>query len=80
MQKAQTKKSNQMQMSLFSITTLPYKGVPHLNKSYVEANLARSIVETFMVESFCELSPPFLEVKINGLDEPPTPKRACLSF
>ncbi len=45
-------------MFLFSIATLPHKGVPHFNKSYVEATLARSNVETFMVESSCELSPP----------------------
>jgi hypothetical protein len=40
----------------------------------------RSIVETFMVENSCELSPPRLEVKINGLHEPPTPKKSYLSF
>ncbi len=67
-------------MSLFSVVTLPHKGVPHLSKSYVEANLVRSIVETFMVENSCELSPPRLEVKINGLHEPPTPKKSYLSF
>jgi hypothetical protein len=46
----------------------------------VEANLTRSIVETFMVESYCELSFPPLEVKINGLDDLPSQERAYLSF
>ncbi len=69
------KNKSNANMSLFSITTLPHKGVPHLNRSYVAANLTKSIVETFMVESSCELSPPPLEVKINGLDEAPTPKK-----
>jgi len=51
---------------LFSVATLPHKGIPPLSRLKIKVK-ARSIVETFIVESTCELSPPPLEVKINGL-------------
>ncbi len=50
-------------ISLFFVATLPQKGIPPLSKSHIEAK-ARSIIETFTVESTYELPPPLLEVKI----------------
>jgi len=51
---------------LFSVVTLPQKGIPLVSTSQIEAK-ARSIAETFIVENTCELPPPPLEVKIIGL-------------
>jgi predicted house-cleaning NTP pyrophosphatase (Maf/HAM1 superfamily) len=53
-------------LSLFSIATLPQKGILHVSRSQIEAK-ARSIVETFIVENTCELPPLLLEVKITRL-------------
>jgi hypothetical protein len=46
-------------------TILPQKGVPPINRSQIEAK-ARSIAETFTMESTCELLLPPLEVNIIG--------------
>jgi len=50
-------------LSLFSTTTLQQNGVPPLSRSQIEVK-ARSIAETFTVESTCELPLPLLEFKI----------------
>jgi hypothetical protein len=51
---------------LFSVATLPQKGIPLVSRSQIEAKV-KSIAETFIVENTCELPPPPLEVKIIGL-------------
>ncbi len=48
---------------LFFVATLSQKGVPPFNRSQIETKV-KSIVETFIVESTCELPPPLLEIKI----------------
>jgi len=60
------KNKSHTNMSLFFATTLPQRGIPLINRSQIKAK-ARSIVETFTMESTCELRPPPLEDKINGL-------------
>ncbi len=52
--------------SLFSVAILLQIGIPLINRSQIKAK-ARSIVETFIVESTCELPPPPLEDKITRL-------------
>ncbi len=54
-------------LSLFSVTTLPQKGVPLVNRSQIETK-TRSIAKTFIMESTCKLLPPLLEVKIMNKD------------
>ncbi len=60
------KNKSNANMSLFSTATLPQRGIPLINKSQIKVK-ARSIAETFTLESTCELPPPPLEDKITRL-------------
>jgi len=60
------KNKSNTNMSLFSTTTLPQRGIPLINRSQIKAK-AKSTAETFTMESTCELHPPPLENKITKL-------------
>jgi hypothetical protein len=45
---------------------MPPKNTTHFTRANVEAKV-KAIVKSFTIESSCELPPPLVEVKINGL-------------
>jgi len=51
--------------SLFSVATLPQRGIPLINRLQIKVK-ARLIAETFIVESICELPPPLLKTRLLG--------------
>jgi len=67
MQKVPLGRTKQMQIYLCFLLWLCHKVVYHISAYHNINAKARSIDETFTVESSCELPPPPLEVKINGM-------------
>jgi hypothetical protein len=45
---------------------LPQRGVAHVSKVDIQMK-ARKTIETFTIESVCDLALPFVEVQMNGL-------------
>jgi hypothetical protein len=53
-------------LSLFPFGFMPLRNTTHFVRTDVKAK-AKAIFKNFTIESSCELPPPLIEVKINGL-------------